>query len=140
MSYLEKMCQQTGYTPITNLWELFTNAENIGELSEIKTAYDIAFKSTKDDYKQFTELVMFLNWKCWEWYYKNNNDYSEYYGELYYQADEYGLEHLKNEISKINGFLLALDDAIVFLEQTANKYDEVDNDVLEKLKEIGDVS
>lgn len=55
-------------------------------------------------------------------------------------SSDYYLEHLKNEINKINEFLLALDDAIVFLEQAANKYDEVDNDVLEKLKEIGDVS
>lgn len=49
------------------------------------------------------------------------------------------LDHLKNEINKINEFLLTLDDAINFLEQVSNKYDEVDNDILEKLNEIGDV-
>lgn len=49
------------------------------------------------------------------------------------------LEHLKSEIDKINEFLLTLDDAINFLEQVSNKYDEVDNDILEKLKDIGDV-
>lgn len=50
------------------------------------------------------------------------------------------LDHLKSEINKINEFILTLDDAIIFLEQVSNKYDEVDNDILEKLKEIGDVS
>ena len=49
------------------------------------------------------------------------------------------LDHLKGEIDKINEFLLTLDDAINFLEQVSNKYDEVDNDILEKLNDIGDV-
>lgn len=49
------------------------------------------------------------------------------------------LDHLKNEIKRINEFILTLDDAIIFLEQASNKYDEVDNDIIEKLKEIGDV-
>lgn len=55
----------TGYKPITTFYTDFSIAEPFGE-SAIKDTYERAFKIWKSDYKYLTELVMVLNWKCWE--------------------------------------------------------------------------
>ena len=96
MSYFENMCAQTGYTPITTFWKDFSIAE-IFDIDAIEDMYKRYFDEWKDSVKEFTELVMVLNWKCWEWHYKNKAIMSEYYGQLYYDAYDFGIEHFKGE-------------------------------------------
>lgn len=56
-----------GYTQITTFFEDFSIADAFG-ISAVKDTYNRAFKEWKHDYKYLTELVMVLNWKCWEHY------------------------------------------------------------------------
>ena len=37
-----------------------------------------------------------LNWKCWERYEKGDTETSEIYSNLYYKADGYALDNLKD--------------------------------------------
>lgn len=73
-----------GYTQKTTFWQDFSIADAFG-ISAIKDTYKRAFKSWKTNTEYVTELVMVLNWKCWQWYEKGNKAYSELYGELFYE-------------------------------------------------------
>ena len=96
MDYFELMCERTGYTPITDYWKQFSMAELYGK-DKIDQTYKKLFRASKKKYKQLTELVMILNWKCWYWNTYMNYEYSKLYEELYYEADTYGIEHLKDD-------------------------------------------
>ncbi len=96
MDYFTRMCDMTGYHPITTFWDDFTIADTFGTEGIIDT-YRRAFKAWKNDYKFFTELVMVLNWKSWYHYDLGHSDISQLYADLFYKAQEYGYEHLKDE-------------------------------------------
>ena len=91
MNYFNKMCEMTGYEPITTLWEDFTHIEHFFDDNKIRAFYEQVFNLYKDSYKEFTELVMVLNWKSW--YHHDNGlaGLSDLYAELYYTAYDYGL-------------------------------------------------
>lgn len=84
-----------GYKQITTFFEDFSIADNFG-INAIKDTYKRAFAEWKSDYKYLTELVMVLNWKCWE-HNETNEAYSELYSDLYYEANDYALDNLKGE-------------------------------------------
>lgn len=96
MTYFEKMCEDIGYMPITTFWEDFSTADAFGS-GAITDTYNRAFKEWKNNYKYFTELVMVLNWKCWEWHYRNRFSLSELYSNLFYKAQEWGYNNLKGD-------------------------------------------
>ena len=96
MDYYTLMCERTGYEPITEYWKDFSVAELFGE-DRVQKLYKRTFSKAKKNYKLFTELVMILNWKCWYWDTYMNPDLSRLYAELYYEADEYGLNHFKDD-------------------------------------------
>lgn len=83
----------TGYKPITTFYTDFSIAEPFGE-SAIKDTYTRAFKHWKKDYKYLTELVMVLNWKCWE---HEADSLCGLYILLYERANDYALDNLKGE-------------------------------------------
>lgn len=85
-----------GYETKTTFWDDFTIADAFGK-NAIKDTYRRAFKFWKTDYIYLTELVLVLNWKCWNHYDKGNNDISELYSELFYKAQDYAYNHLKGE-------------------------------------------
>lgn len=84
-----------GYKQITTFFEDFSIADNFG-ISAIKDTYKRAFEEWKKDYKYLTELVMVLNWKCWQ-HHEKNEAYSELYSDLFYEAREYAFDNLKGE-------------------------------------------
>ena len=96
MNYFEIMCAQTGYEPITNFWEEFSLVELNGT-EQIESYYNKLWKKYKNSYKEYTELVMVLNWKCWYWHYLNNTNMSSFYEELYYESYHSGLDRFKGE-------------------------------------------
>ena len=49
------------------------------------------------------------------------------------------VDTIKKDIIKINEFINTCLDCVNFLGQVNNKYIEIDNDILNKLDEIGDV-
>ena len=86
----------TGYKPITTFYEDFSIADNFGEKEPYAVAdtFRRCFNEWKHNYKYLTELVMVLNWKCWE--HKDDlllGDYMHFW-EI---ADEYACKHLKGE-------------------------------------------
>lgn len=85
-----------GYETITTFWEDFGIADRFG-IDAVKDTYRRAFNEWKDNYKYLTELVMVLNWQCWLHYERHNEKLSRLYGELYYGANDYALEHLKGD-------------------------------------------
>lgn len=84
-----------GYKSQTTFYMDFTIADAFG-VDAIKDTFNRAFKEWKDNVVYLTELVIVLNMKCWDWHEKNEN-YSELYGDLYYQARDYALDNLKGE-------------------------------------------
>ena len=87
--------EQTGYKPITTFYTDFSIADKFG-VSGIKSTYENAFRSWKNNYKYITELAMVLNWKCWRWY-QINDEYSRLYTDLFHQLDEWIMNNLKGE-------------------------------------------
>lgn len=88
-----------GYEPRTSFWMDFTIADMFGRDS-IRNTYDRALREWKSNTEYLTELVMVLNWKCWEWH--NTREeyaerYSRFYAELYEQADMYCMDHLSGD-------------------------------------------
>ena len=65
--------EQIGYTPCTTFWEDFSIADRFfGIGNAIEDTYKSALAYAKTDYKVFTELVLVLNHKIWQWYGVNN--------------------------------------------------------------------
>ena len=86
---------ETGYTPITTLWQDFSIADAFG-LKAIKDTYRQVLRVCRWDYRYQTELVLVLSWKvgCW---YEKNIDIAELYNELWLEADAWAFENLKGE-------------------------------------------
>lgn len=53
----------------------------------------------KNDVKMFTELVIVLNHKIWE-YYQNNDKLARLYDRLWREASEYACENFKGDDAK----------------------------------------
>ena len=83
-----------GYETKTTFWDDFTIADAFG-VKAIKDTYKRAFDEWKEDYIYLTELVMVLNWKCWQHYEKKDYKKSETYSTLFNRARNYALTHLK---------------------------------------------
>lgn len=86
--------EQTGYKPLTTFYMDFSIADKYG-LNAVRETYTRAFKEWKTNFQYLTELVMVLNWKCWEHYSSKTIELSELYGNLYYELDDWCLNHLK---------------------------------------------
>ena len=85
--------EETGYKPLTTFWQDFSIADVFGK-DAVQDTYNRAFSEWKHDYKYITELVMVLNWKCWQHYATKTIELSELYGNLYYKLDEWALDNL----------------------------------------------
>lgn len=95
----------TGYKPITTFYTDFSIADNFG-IDAIKDTYTRSFNEWKSNYKYLTELVMALNWKCWE-HSETNEEYSILYEELFYKLRDYALDTLKDD--ELKYFLTTID-------------------------------
>lgn len=80
----------------TTFWDDFTIADAFGE-DAIRDTYNRAFKEWKTNYKYFTELVIVLNHKIWEYYDSDNDAYSKLYDELWQKADGYAVDNFKGD-------------------------------------------
>lgn len=78
----------------TTFWTDFTIADRFGEKA-IKDTYSNAFKYWKDNLMYITELVIVLNWKCWEHNDKGNTRLSKLYQDLREKTHDWCLENLK---------------------------------------------
>jgi hypothetical protein len=90
----------------TTFWSDFTIADHFGA-SAIQDTYNRAFKEWHSDYKYLTELVMVLNHKIWQHYEQGRQDIAQLYNDLWEQADQYALDHLKGDA--LNYYISTLD-------------------------------
>ena len=95
-SSLTAVFKETGYVEKTTFGTDFDIADAFGEKA-IKNTFERAFKEWKNNCKYLTELVMVLNYKCWQWYYRRNQMISELYADLYYKTHAYAVKNLKGE-------------------------------------------
>lgn len=72
----------------------FTIADHFG-IAAIKDTYNRAFKEWRGNYEMLTALVVILNHKIWENYHAGNEPYAKVYDQLWKEADNYAMEHLK---------------------------------------------
>ena len=84
----------------TTFWEDFSIADAFGA-DAVKDTFKRAFAEWKGNYIYLTELVMVLNHKCWQ-HYGKKQELSELYEKLFYEAEDYAYENLKDE--KLNYF------------------------------------
>lgn len=85
-----------GYKTQTTFWEDFTIADAFGD-DAVHSTFRTAFRYWKDDAVYLTELVMVLNWKCWQHYEKGNTMLSSLYSNLFYDATDYAYDHLEGD-------------------------------------------
>ena len=79
----------------TTFWQDFTIADKFGT-DAIKDTFKRAFKEWKKDYIYLTELVLVLNWICWQ-HHQENVRYSKLYAKLYEDANDYAVQNLKGK-------------------------------------------
>lgn len=86
--------RQTGYIPVTSVWENLFIAEKYGE-EDIKKTVEGEFGEYKNDYKQLTELALALNWKVWT--HAKDRALSKLYEDLYEKTDRKAVELLEGD-------------------------------------------
>lgn len=84
------------YEMQTTFWEDFTIADCYGEKA-VKDTFRRAFREWKNFPMYLTELVMVLNWKCWQRHDLHDPDACEMYRVMYEKAYDYAIKHLKGE-------------------------------------------
>lgn len=90
----------------TTFWSDFTIADAFG-VNAIKDTAKRAKSEWLNNVEYYTELVAVLNWKCWYWYEKENQDYCETYRELFEKYYDIGYDHFKGD--DLNYFWKELD-------------------------------
>lgn len=91
-----EMILENGYEMQTTFYEDFTIADAFG-IDAIKDTYKRSFRDWKNNIIYVTELVMVLNWKCWQHYEHNNIEFSKLYSDLYYKSHDWCLDNLKGK-------------------------------------------
>lgn len=72
----------------TTIWQDFTIADNFGKKAiqetynkiKLEWGYNIVFMA---------ELALTTNWKCWDFYEKENQDLAKLYENLYYETRDW---------------------------------------------------
>lgn len=86
-AFMDGLSRVGDYKPMTTFFKDLSVAEFFGKQA-ISSAFDSMCDKYLKDYKYYTELVLCLNWKAWEWDARGDVEYSDLYSELYYMADE----------------------------------------------------
>jgi len=101
-AYEEKCFEATasnlsGYERKTTFYSDLSIAEWCGGAKAVKETFNRVCKEWKKDKMYFTEFVLCLNWKSWEWHDRGNDELCKLYSELYYKADEIATSTLTDD-------------------------------------------
>lgn len=108
-AFTRLLADYAGYKTITTFYGDLSVAEFVEGEKGVKQTYEEVVKSWGKNIKYFTEFVMALNYKCWEWYdiatgrrdalinVGDEMSLSELYKDLYYKGVDYVDEHFKGE-------------------------------------------
>lgn len=94
--------EETGYKPLTTLWEDFCIANRFGK-SAIMDTYKRAFEFAENNYKYLTELVMVLNHQIWMLY-EENDEIARIYNDLWTKTDQRFIDKYENNKEAIRYF------------------------------------
>lgn len=119
-SLFERKAAETGYKRITTFYSDLSIAEWIGGGEGVKSTYNDIVREWMDDCKFFTEFVLSLNWKSWEWYERSEiskyasqkeeaREISEVYANLFYEARDKFYEHFKDDKDALHYFFEVTD-------------------------------
>lgn len=86
---MREFWNEIGYEPCTTFWEDFSIADKffMVEPEAIEDTFKRALSYAELDYKYFTELVMILNHKIWQWY-RSCDELGRLYDKLWRKAEE----------------------------------------------------
>ena len=82
----EKQAEETGYQRISTFFADLSIAEYVEGLNGVRDTYNRVVKEWLSDYKMFSELVISINWKSWEWAARGCSELGQLYSDLYYDA------------------------------------------------------
>lgn len=101
---------EIGYTPCTTYWKDFSIADQFmyKEKNPIQDTYKRALEYAKTDYKVFTELVLVLNHKIWQWY-ETDNNIGLIYNDLWRKAVNLFYETFENNEEAISYYYRTTD-------------------------------
>lgn len=91
MDYKKYNEERTGFKFETNVWELFTEAEEKEDV-DIEELYRKLFREWRNDVKLVAELSMCMNRKLWEHYEGKNEKLAELYDSLWARVHGYALD------------------------------------------------
>lgn len=94
--FCKQMAEIGAYKPTSNSFAELSVAELFGD-EAIRIAFNKLSELYLSDYKKYTDLVMAVNWKAWEWEGRNDAAYSKFYSLLYYEADERFWQHFEHD-------------------------------------------
>lgn len=86
----------TGYKPQTTFYTDLSMIEPLGT-EKLRFAVEEMFESWKTNVVYITELIMALNWKIWEHFGADNDEYAEVYDELWKKYDAWACDNLTGE-------------------------------------------
>jgi len=92
----ERQAAECGYERKTTFFSDLSIAEWYGADS-IRDTYKNVIGSWVKNVVYFTEFVMCLNWKIWEWNARGNDELALVYDELWRKADELACNTYKDE-------------------------------------------
>lgn len=101
MNTLTQGFEKKGYVEKTTFGTDFDLADILG-IEAIRDTFERAFTKWKDNCEYFTELVLVLNHKYWQWHYIRKQrmeaeSYAEVYSNLFYKYYYYGIKHFKGD-------------------------------------------
>ena len=91
----EAMASESGYERITTFFSDLSIAEVYG-INAIRETYENVSNSWIGDYKFFTEFIMSLNWKIWEWYDRDDR-VARVYDDLWRKAEALFLHRYEDD-------------------------------------------
>lgn len=94
-TYVWQEAIDLGYTPITDLWQRFSETEDAEGAKGVRKLYRTAFEECLYDYKKLTELVMVLNHKIFA--HRKDDALARTYDALWRKADGYACDTLKGD-------------------------------------------
>lgn len=90
--YFENVAADMGYTRKTTFFSDLSIAEWYG-LDAIKETFNDVMKSWINDPKYIAEFALSLNWKSWQHHAYKNDEATQLYIQLYYDAEEKIYKH-----------------------------------------------
>ena len=107
-SFARGLSKVGDYKPMTKFFRDLSVAEFFGRHA-ISSAFDGLCEKYLSNYKYYTELVLCLNWKAWEWDARGDVDYTNLYSELYYMADERFWANYEHDEEAIDYYFKVID-------------------------------